>query len=151
MRYFGLLITSLILAACASTSSVESQSDVSESISVTSLPPQTLNPGKCGLFLWSAGEVQNFIGFESETGVKLILDETRLSVSRQEAGALDATVRTYESTTGQTIDLTLRKDKEIPEGQRFTGRLSSKTEEGWDRVLPVVAILSCLPDSTSAQ
>lgn len=151
MRYFGLLITSLILVACASTPPAESNPEGSESLSTTSLPPQTLNAGECGLFIWSAGDVQNFIGFESEAGVKLIMDETRLSVNRQKAGAMDAPKRIYESTSDQAIVLTLFKDKEISEGQRFTGRLSSKTEEGWDRVLPIIAILSCLPDAISSQ
>lgn len=138
-----------MLGACASTPPVDNVSNSDENPVLTSLPPQNLNLGECGLFIWSGGENRDFIGFESQTGVKLLNKGRMVVARRQEANGLEAEKRIYEFGEGESIALTLRKDADIAEGQRFFGRFTSKTDDGWDRVLPVIAILSCLQEGAS--
>ena len=146
MRYISVFILSFLLSACASTPSPSGASNVKEITELTSLPPQSLNPGDCGLFIWTSGERQSFIGFESQEGVKLLDNGQVVNASRQEGNDLGAEERIYSFGENESLKLTLRKETDITEGQRFIGRFTSKTDEGWERILPVVAVLSCLPE-----
>jgi hypothetical protein len=133
------------LSACATLPSLEpTQKSVETQSPQGVLPPQTLASGQCGLFVWTAGQRQKFVGFETNGTAKYILNNLRTEAVRSDAGALDSASRQYVvSETGQTFNLSLEPDREIAEGQRFNGQLSSKTAEGWDRLMPVVALLNC--------
>lgn len=122
-----------------------------KSRTLASLPPQTLAPGQCGLFLWTAGVKRSFIGFENTEEGKLLLESEVLVVKRRRQGALEDEERFYEVVGKQPIKLSLRDGVEIKEGQRFSGSLTTKTSEGWDRVIPVVALTTCLPEEGLAE
>ncbi len=143
MKYTLSLISLLVLSACASTPTAEDLAQKAQSL--TSLPPQNLDPGQCGLFIWTAGERRDFIGFETEGEIKLLQNGEVLNVIRSEEGPLGSAQRIYNTSNGDTFTLSLKDTVLIKEGQRFTGSLTTKTKEGWDRVIPIAALTSCLP------
>ncbi|RKQ72128.1 hypothetical protein DES40_1465 [Litorimonas taeanensis] len=149
----SLFIISLLgLCACASVTDSVVPSSAAEASSankvVQNLPPQNLLPGQCGLFIWTADNQNKFIGFETESSATYVLNGHIRRASRLDNTTLDAPKRRYQtlnegSLAEMTFELSLQRDVEISEGERFYGRLSTKTEDGWDRVTPIAALLSC--------
>lgn len=144
MRYFFLTTIALLafgFAGCATTNSatIESPEPLSQ------LPPQNLASGECGLFIWTIGEPKRFIGFETHNQAKLLLNGRVKEVIRQEGEGLNALSRVFKTPQGESIDLVLEPSDPIDKGQRFLGRLTTQTEDGWDKIIPVMAISSCIP------
>lgn len=108
------------------------------------LPPQKLGLGQCGLFIWTADTTPKFIGFESANEAKFVMDGKIEMARRTEETTNDPLRRTYLlPETNKSLSLNLERDGDIAEGERFVGRLTSTTSEGWDKLVPVVALLSC--------
>lgn len=142
---FPTLFFVCVLSACGTTP-VSTADKVSESASVRKgLSPQKLSPGECGLFIWTANDSRNFIGFETSKVVKLFINETSMAVTREDEGELNALERRYKLPDGQNVPLSLEPGKDLKGGESFSGQLTSKTSEGWDRITPIVALASCAP------
>lgn len=149
MKYLGttllLFTTSLFLSGCASTPN-EQEENLGKIVSVpTGLPPQKLDPGECGLFIWTTNQSRKFIGFETSNEAKLFLEGQTLAASRIEQGPLNANYRQYRLPDGQAVPLTLERGEDLKDGESFSGQIITKTQDGWDRVTPVVALSSCVP------
>ncbi|CAM3654963.1 hypothetical protein [Litorimonas haliclonae] len=142
---FPALFFACVLNACGTTAG-STADKVSEPASVrTGLSPQKLSPGECGLFIWTANDARSFIGFETSNVAKLYLDEKPMAVTREDEGELNALERRYKLPDGQNVPLSLEPGKDLKGGESFSGQLTSKTSEGWDRVTPIVALASCAP------
>ncbi len=123
---------------------------ISESVPVrTGLSPQKLSPGECGLFIWTANEARNFIGFETSNIAKLYLNEQSITVTREDDGELNDLERQYTLPGGASVPLSLEPGKDLKGGESFSGQMINKTLEGWDRVTPIVALASCAPRITA--
>lgn len=146
---FGLLMGLLTLPACASVpGSNQTEPSPPSQVFTDRLPPQNLAPGKCGLFIWAGGERQKFIGFETEGEIKLILGGETLEGRRVFETEESEFERSYEVKPFEgalkEVSLSLIEDREIAEGFRYSGRLKSQTDAGWERLTPVVALYSCV-------
>lgn len=137
------------LSACASLPNIKplDQSAADQSYA-DRLPPQNLAPGKCGLFIWASDTGQKFIGFDTEGEVKLVLDNRTFNGRHIYGSEVNDLERSYKvkSAGGEPKDvsLSLVEDKEITEGTRYYGRLKSFTDEGWERLTPIIALYSCV-------
>jgi hypothetical protein len=152
--FLGLLSLSLI--GCASLSEIRpetrnNKTDISTKEYTDRLPPQKLPPGQCGLFIWTADTEQTFIGFETDDRVKLILEGQRLEGRRIYKDGIVFPDRIYSLEGGAKgaieIPVSLVEDKEIAEGTRYYGRFKSLTENGWERLTPIVALYSCVSEA----
>ena len=146
------LISGLFLGACE-TVPTDSNRASSETVTAsTSLPPQTLNVGDCGLFVW-AGEARRFILFAqtgrtakyASGGHELALtpietDET--AVSGDLYGQIP--VQSFRDAMGRRYDLNLSHASEIQDGLRYSeGSWRYKNDEGWSVVTPVYGLSTC--------
>jgi len=97
------------------------------------------------MFIWTANDARSFIGFETSKVAKLYLNEKPMVVTREGDGELNALERRYKLPDGQSVPLSLEPGKDLKGGESFSGQLTSKTSEGWDRITPIVALASCAP------
>lgn len=111
----------------------------------TGLAPQKLAPGECGLFIWTTDKTRTFIGFETSNTTKLFLNGQTLEATREGEGELNAAEREYKLPDGQIVPLSLERGKDLKDGEGFSGQITTKTSDGWDRVTPIVALSSCVP------
>lgn len=147
-----MVFLSASLGACASLPEVPKADAETDRDSYTNrLPPQNLRPGTCGLFIWTADTSQTFIGFETDDRVKLILDGKRFEgrpIAKDGVNFPDRIYSLKHSDTGEIeIPVSLVEDKEIAEGTRYYGRIKSITENGWERLTPIVALYSCVSET----
>lgn len=139
-------LTSLLVSGCGTTPVKNKEGQVAKIVPVRSgLAPQTLEPGECGLFVWTTDEARLFIGFETSKIAKLYLNGQTLIVTRDDEGELNATDRRYKLPNGQSVPLSLEPGKDLKDGEGFSGQIVTKTTDGWDRVTPIVALSSCVP------
>lgn len=142
-------VTVLLLSACASLSETKPGAPFND-IDVatkTDLKPINLAPGDCGLFIWTADVARRFILFKSET------NKTGRWLQGGEEIALTLSPThnnkdtfTFETETGLTLDLALSRREPINGGVRYKGgTLSYVSDEGWERVEPVVGLETCQP------
>ncbi len=144
MRFFLLIMGVLLtfsFGGCANTNGAT----VGSAEPLLQLPPQSLASGECGLFIWTLGEPKNFIGFETNNQAKFFLDGYVTDATRQGGEGLNVPSRVFKTTQGQLIDVVLEPSDPIDKGQRFLGRVTTQTQEGWDKIIPVTAISSCIP------
>lgn len=156
MKYFLLTTITVLLSAsltsCVSLPEISNTEVKKDAKEYTGrLPPQNLLPGTCGLFVWSADSEQTFIGFETNDHVKLILGGKHLEGRRISKAGVSFPDRTYNLQNSDNVaievSVSLIEDKEIAEGTRYYGRLKSVTENGWERLTPIVALYSCASDA----
>ena len=150
-----ILLSGAVLSACASKAksepSVISASDV---INRTGeLPPQTLPPGACGLFLWTNGEPLRFIFFAKAGTDTAVMEidgeqrELRLTSSKGDLFGQFMTRMTYASDQGN-VGVSFSAGEMLDGGQRIEGgRLSLVGKDGWETMIPVFGLSACQPDS----
>ncbi|MEO0551134.1 MAG: hypothetical protein AAFZ91_14530 [Pseudomonadota bacterium] len=145
-----------VLTACSTTSGA---SDTSQSPSALAdvprigLSPQSLDPGECGLFIWSKTDVNRFAFFSKAlSGTALFKPadtEMRLTQSRSEGTIFGqfTTDMGYITDDGQDIDLIFRPGETLAGGQRIDGGLITITDQaGWQTKLPVLGVRACQPE-----
>lgn len=122
---------------------------------VDALPPQTLAPGACGLFLFELREPNTFVLFENEAErrVRLLVDGAvlELDVARQDtATAPGETLRRVylDPRRNMTYTLTGRLGAEIVSGQRLERViLRARTLDGQETVTPLGGVRRCVARS----
>jgi hypothetical protein len=151
-----ILLSGLVfLGACASTSPVPATappSSVSEPVEY-SLPAQTLEPGKCGLFLWTRDEPRHFVLFFSagDATAEAILDGQRhtLRVDSQDGDVFGQflTRMAFSKPDGGAVTLTLAPGEEIDGGRRVPlARMIYNNAEGWEIITPLTGLTACQPE-----
>ena len=150
-----ILMAGIVLTACASKPKPEAPAiSAADVVSRTGeLPPQTLPPGACGLFLWTNGEPLRFIFFSqagTDTAVMEIDGEQRalrLTSSKGELFGQFMTRMTYASDNGN-VGVSFTPGEQLDGGQRIEGgHLSLVGKDGWETMIPVFGLSACQPDS----
>lgn len=143
---------------CACTTAPVQPDPVNPPSAISTLPssglgPQTLEPGACGLFLWSKTDIDTFIFFsEAGTGqAQYSSDVGPIALTQTGAGGgvfgQFTTRMTYQSDEGNTFNLTIVPGADLENGQRLeSGLLTLTDQEGWQTKLPVLGVRACQPD-----
>lgn len=115
------------------------------------LPPQPLERGKCGLFLWSRDGRQDFVlvAYDNPARARVKLDGAlrdfpRVSLDGESAGGHFEHQRYADDRA--TLDLTLRFDgaRPVPDGAIIEeGVLRIIRPDGWESVHAVGGIAAC--------
>lgn len=152
--------TSLLVAGCASApdpasdnSPVDAMTSPTAEVPVEGLPPQKLEAGQCGLFLWGMAAPRRFTFFtEASSGSALVLHkgtshELVVTDTNGEVFGQFFTDTQYLSTDGTwSVNLSLTPGEILEGGQRIeSGRLVTTGADGWETVLPVTGVRACVP------
>lgn len=149
----------LMLSACASssdpksTNSAKALSTIPNVTAPTSgLKAQQLQPGECGLFLWTKG-LPNTLIFYSKAGTNTAL--LKSNDAEQPITLIDAsgdifgqfmTQQTYQAPNQVTVSLNFSAGKAMEDGQRISnGHLTRISAEGWETIIPIVGVRACQP------
>ncbi len=143
------------LGACAS-SGAPPAADVptgASTAATASLPAQTLEPGTCGLFLWTRDEPRHFVLFfgAGDTTAKAIMNgrQQTLRVDSQDGDVFGQflTRMVFSAPDGDDITLTMTPGEEIEGGRRVPlARMIYDNEEGWEIITPLTGLTACQPE-----
>lgn len=142
----------LFISACLGLSSCAGIADpvAAPPQKVTSLPAQSLAPGDCGLFIWTANNERRFILFsqsQTQKGVWYSRGDIHMLTVKNEAGepANEQFPETsYMTLAGTKLSISLAQRETITDGTRFkSGTLKVFDPEAWERVMPVVGLSAC--------
>lgn len=152
------ICASLLLYACASSDpkSTNNAKAISTIPSVTAptsgLKAQQLQPGECGLFLWTKS-LPNTLIFFSKAGTNTALIKsndaeqsiTLINASGDIFGQF-MTQQAYQAPNNVTVALSFSAGKAMEDGQRISnGRLTRTSDEGWETIIPIVGVRACQP------
>lgn len=163
MRHWVILaaVLSGLVTACQSSDltpeeerlRILSQRPAIDSIPKSGLGPQQLDPGDCGLFLWSKTDVTKFIFYsEALSGTALFaqaeapIDLIQTSAGGNIFGQFNTLMR-YAADDGRTVELSLVPGDQLEGGQRLESGLLTLTDaEGWVTKLPILGVRACQPE-----
>lgn len=125
--------------------------DVAIEQRIGTLPPQELEDGSCGMFLWARDSHRNLVFFTSDRTrqAHLVLDGQQIALPRTVAeGDLVFGQYTRQEFSQAGIDLRLvvqpDPDSGIIGGAVVRqGMLNIRDAKGWDFVLPVAGLIAC--------
>jgi hypothetical protein len=153
MKLRLLLVALAFLGGCASAGSVAASAtdaDLVASTKAVSLPPQTLEPGGCALFLWTRDDPRHFVLFFPAGGLEAeaILNgrQQTLSVESQDGDVFGQfmTRMSMRDADGEHVSLTLAPGDEIEGGRKVPlARMISKDAEGWEIITPLTGLTAC--------
>lgn len=145
MKQFFPLLVLMVFTGCASI-----PDPVLAPQKTNGLSAQTLPPGTCGLFVWTAAGARQFILFSrADTGVaEVFLDnqESSFRIIAQNGQAANGQYpeQKLQNSKGRVLTLALSNPQEISGGTRFQrGSLTGHAEDGWQRVIPVIGLSAC--------
>jgi hypothetical protein len=151
-----LLLSGLVfLGACASsgTAPVSDTHAAAPDAAVTSLPAQSLEPGTCGLFLWTRDEPRHFVLFypAGDPTAEAIIDARRqtLNVDSQDGDVFGQflTRMAFSRPDGNPVMLTLTPGEEIEGGRRVPlARMIYNNADGWEIITPLTGLTACQPE-----
>ncbi|MEL6860049.1 MAG: hypothetical protein AAFO74_16815 [Pseudomonadota bacterium] len=123
------------------------------SVPASGLVPQNLDPGECGLFLWSQTDTSKFIFFSRALSGEAVFaqgEEPMILAQATAGGEIFGQFTTrmgYLSPDGRSIDLSFEPDEVLQDGQRLRNGLLTITDpEGWLTKLPVLGVRACQPE-----
>lgn len=101
---------------------------------------EQLASGECGLFGWTADARRAYVFFANAEGATLALDGPETALTAQSKfPALE-----YIDADGRPVSLSLGRGEPLAGGTRYpSARLATKTEDGWDKIVPVAIVQSC--------
>lgn len=147
------LACTLVAASLAGAALAQSVSDRINigAIELQDLPAQTLDNGRCGLFLWSKTERPVFILFATESPARALVRignrDQRLD-RKQVSG--EAVLGHYEKQTFSggkysfEVDLTYNRDSKLQDGAVIErGVLRTRDQKGFETILPVGGMIGC--------
>lgn len=154
MRWIFAGLSALALSACVSTTlqpGPASASAQSTPERVTSLPPQSLPDGQCGVFLFGVGERHPFVVFENESERRALIVHDgalhELDVAAQSGAFVlgQSFSRVYAaSSSDQIFTLSGEVAEETGSGPRLTDVLLRVRErDGSETVRPLGGVYSC--------
>jgi hypothetical protein len=153
-----MMVGLFLLAACATsgpatTAPAGGVADQPPASATVSLPAQTLEPGTCGLFLWTRDEPRHFILFfvAGAPTARAVLNgqEQALSVVSQKGDVFGQFLSRMilQTADGESVSLTLTPGEEIDGGRRVPlARMISKDGEGWEIITPLTGLTACQPE-----
>lgn len=107
---------------------------------------KTLAPGECGLYVWTADAAKTFTLFASPNEISYMSGGTSVALTEKNPTTPPLTAREFRDETGKVLTLTLLSAQDIEGGTRYkAGRLTSVSEDGWEKVVPVVGLYACQP------
>ena len=145
---FGLALVGMFFSACASTGANQIKGKPQPS-SKPGLPAQTLAIGECGLFVWARTSTKPFILFSQAAKSRGLwyndTQETITLLKNSDGSAYgQAPENTYQRPNGQSLRLALSDAEMIEDGMRYkSGTLTFLTDEGWEKVMPVIGLAAC--------
>lgn len=138
MRIF-LLALGFVLASCAT-------NPVDDIQSKTAIANKTLVAGECGLYIWTADAAKSFTLFAAPSEIIYTRQGKMITLTEKNPTIPPATNRKFIDLEGKTLNLTLLSPEEIDGGIRYkAGRLTSLSEDGWEKVVPIVGLYACQP------
>ncbi len=158
MRTLTLLCAASLVTACASSPKNSNAIAMSAPDLATStvpsegLPPQRLEPGQCGLFLWGMPAPRKFVFFTDGNGsATVLIHDAPVALPMASAGGdvfgQFMTEMTFsDSGAGRSVTLSIKPGEVLEGGQRVaSGTLQFRESEGWETILPVTGVRTCLP------
>lgn len=150
-RFMIISAFGLLCSACASGGDAPSERVPEASIGAAGLGTQTLSPGECGLFLWTAGEPRTFVFFSKAGTDKALADiggETvrmsRVSVDGDIFGQFMTEMRYASEDRTESLVVLIEPGDEIEQGQRTgTARITHTNADGWDTIVPAAGVRAC--------
>jgi len=138
MRFYCLVL-SLVLAGCAT----NVKNDTKD---ITATAGKTLAAGECGFYVWTADAAKAFTLFAAPSELIYVKDGKEIVLTEKNPTTPPSADRRFMDPTGKNLDLTLLAPQEIDGGIRYkSGRLTSVSEDGWEKVVPVVGLYACQP------
>ena len=138
MRLYFLAL-GLVLAGCAT--SAKNDTKISTGIS-----GKTLAAGECGLYVWTADAAKTFTLFAAPGEISYLKMGNTLPLVEKSPTTPPASNRKFIDPDGKSLNLALLSPQEIDGGIRYkAGRLTSLSEDGWEKVVPVVGLYACQP------
>jgi len=138
MRLF-ILGLGVLLVGCATTAKDDSKTR-------KGLMNKTLASGECGLYVWTADTTKTFTLFATPSEITYLNDASETSLTEKNPTTPPATSREFMDQQGKALTLTLLSPQQIDGGTRYkAGRLTSISEDGWEKVVPVVGLYACQP------
>ncbi len=143
------------LGACASSGAPPAADAPTGASTATtaSLPAQTLEPGTCGLFLWTRDEPRHFVLFfaAGDPTAEAIVNgrQQTLNVDSQDGNVFGQflTRMAFSAPDGDAVTLTLTPGEEIEGGRRVPlARMIYDNEEGWEIITPLTGLTACQPE-----
>ena len=132
------LALGLLLAGCATTSDVP--------LSKAGISAKTLAAGECGLYVWTADAAKQFTLFASPHEIIFFNNGDTISLIEVDASTRQAGSREFLNPEGKTLQLTLLSPQDFDGGTRYkAGRLTSLSDDGWEKVVPIVGLYACQP------
>ena len=134
-----LLALGLVLASCATLT----PNDKKEQISISG---KTLAAGECGLYVWTADAAKTFTLFAAPSEVSYLKGGKTIALTEKNSTVPPASTREFMDPEGKSLNLTLLAPQEIENGIRYkAGRLTSLSDDGWEKVVPIVGLYACQP------
>ena len=154
-----LVLAAAALAACASTpndtpaAAATTSAAAIDTVPDGGLPPQRLQPGQCGLFLWSMSAPRKFVFFtEATSGAAVVLiDDVPVRVQMTSAGGdvfgqFLTDTEFQDAPSGRMVQIMINPGEALEGGQRVdSGNLLVRNADGWETVLPVTGVRACMP------
>lgn len=140
-------------AALAAVEEVGYSSPTLSSVPLRGLPPQNLEPGDCGLFLWSQTGASKFIFFRraGEGYARLLIGEENTPlIATDFSGDLFGQFFTKQEYDAQNsslkVDLEFTAGEDLIDGARISsGRFRITDPDGWVTTIPVLGVRACRP------
>lgn len=107
---------------------------------------KTLAAGECGLYVWTANAAKTFTLFASPTEIAYLKAGRNIPLTESSPTTPPSTNREFIDSDGKRLSLTLLSPQDIDGGTRYkSGRLVSLSEDGWEKVVPIVGLYACQP------
>lgn len=140
MRLY-IIALGLLLASCATTPKEASIPQTQ------GLAPNSLAAGECGLYVWTADAAKTFMLFAAPSRITYLDQGTEILLTEKNPTQPPARNRKFMDANGKAVSLTLLSPQQIDEGTRYkSGRLTTLSDDGWEKVVPVVGFYACQPD-----
>lgn len=110
------------------------------------LSSKTLAAGECGLYVWTANAAKTFTLFAAPNEVSYLENGKTMILTEKNSTTPHQTDREFIDEAGKLLSLTLLSPENIEGGTRYkAGRLTSLSEDGWQKVVPIVGLYACQP------
>ncbi|MAH92420.1 MAG: hypothetical protein CME99_04510 [Hyphomonas sp.] len=149
-----LTVGTLALAGCASGAGKAPVPPAPDVPIAGNLPAQDLEPGECGLFLWTQGDPRRFIYFSragASTAETMLAEAQQTLAMVRQGGSLFGQFMTemdYIGPESESVFLKITPGETVEGGQKISsGRITLLNSGGWETVIPVSGLRACQPDT----
>jgi hypothetical protein len=112
---------------------------------------QSLDPGQCGLFLWSRGDNPTFVfvSYNEPSLARVRIDGQSRAIERERFSG-ESVLGHFErqvfedSRVALTVDIKVDESRPIQDGAVVqAGTITARTRRGWETVTPVGGMIAC--------